>query len=114
MPRNQKYSQDEIAIPCGRIETALNVNETNYIDLVWIDLQGAEKIAFESMGRYLIRARYIHCEVTHKPIYSGQILFDELDEYLRLKGFQLQTPINRNRWQENSIYKNNNLDFPIW
>ena len=36
------------------------------IDLLWIDLQGAELLALQSAGGLLEKTRYIYIEVSHR------------------------------------------------
>jgi len=40
-----------------------------------MDLQGAELLALKGLGNYLNNVRYIHIEVSHKEMYSGQVMY---------------------------------------
>ena len=71
-----------------------------------LDLQGAELLAFESAGALLDRVRYIHTEVSFRPIYKGQCLFDDIDAFLTGRGFKRCTEIEPERWQQDLIYEN--------
>lgn len=86
----EKYVQYEIEVPCTRIDTFCNENNINHIDVVWMDLQGAELKALESMGSLLDTVEVIHTELEVNPIYQGQCLFSNVNEFLCDRGFELE------------------------
>ncbi|HET7085476.1 MAG TPA: FkbM family methyltransferase [Rhizomicrobium sp.] len=102
----EKYVQNEIEVECTRLDDLCKHLKIDTIDLIWMDLQGAELIALESAGALLERVRYIYTEVSHRPLYKGQCLFDEVDSFLLARGFRRCTKINRQRWQQDIIYEN--------
>jgi len=84
----EKYIQQEIEVPCTRVDTFCKENNIKQIDLLWMDLQGAELIALESMGKELISTiQVIHTELEMNPIYQDQCLFDDVDKFLRENNF---------------------------
>lgn len=103
---HEKYVQDEINIKCHRIDTVLKYELVNKVDLIWMDLQGAELIALKSMGDMLKTVDYIYTEITHKEMYHNQVLFPELDNFLKNNNFKLLSNVTLNGWQEDVIYKN--------
>lgn len=103
------YVQDEIETECTRLDTVMKQHNIDTANLIWIDLQGAELIAFESMGDLIKNTEYIYTEVSYKPIYENQVLFNELDSYLKSVGFSNITSPSYNGWQEDVIYKNNDI-----
>lgn len=102
----EKYVQSQTEVECTRLDDLCRELEVDVIDLIWMDLQGAELLALQSAGSLLDRARYIYTEVSHRPIYAGQCLFDDVDAFLSARGFRLCTKIDRNRWQQDLIYEN--------
>jgi FkbM family methyltransferase len=86
----EKYVQYEIEIPCTRIDTFCKENNVDHIDVVWMDLQGAELKALESMGNLLDTVEVIHTELEVNPIYEGQCLFSDVNEFLCDRGFELE------------------------
>ena len=86
----EKYVQYEIEIPCTRIDTFCKENNIDQIDVVWMDLQGAELKALESMGNLLDTVEVIHTELEVNPIYEGQCLFSDVNEFLCARGFELE------------------------
>lgn len=61
------------------------------VDMLKIDVQGAELTVFQNAPRVLSQAVLIHTEVEFVQLYEGQPLFAQVDEYLRSCGFQLHT-----------------------
>ncbi len=53
-----------------------------------MDLQGAELRALQGMGTYLDHVDYIYCEVNREKVYEGCALLEELDLWLKGKGFK--------------------------
>lgn len=102
----ETYVQSETEVECTRLDDLCRELEIDAIDLIWMDLQGAELIALQSAGSMLDGVRYIYTEVSHRPIYQGQCLFDDVDAFLTAREFRLCTKINRERWQQNLIYEN--------
>jgi FkbM family methyltransferase len=83
----EKYVQDEIEVPCVRLDSFCKENGINRIDLIWMDLQGAELIALKSLGDLLSKVQVIHTELEVNPMYEGQCLFGDVSEYLKSMGF---------------------------
>jgi len=104
---HEEYIQKEIKVKSMTIDSYCNSNEINSIDLIWMDLQGAELKAFKGMEKMLPTVRYIYVELTHKEIYKNQPLFDEVNTYLLEHGFERITDIDRNQWFEDVVYRNN-------
>jgi FkbM family methyltransferase len=102
----EKYVQNQTEVECTRLDDLCRELGIDVIDLIWMDLQGAELIALQSAGGLLDAIRYIYTEVSYRPIYEGQCLFDDVDAFLTAREFRLCTKINRDRWQQNLIYEN--------
>lgn len=100
----ERYVQDEITLPCTKLSTVLKEHGLTKVDCIWMDLQGAELIALQSLEEFLPTVQYIYTEVSHRPIYSGQVMFTELDGFLTSNGFKRVSKINEHCWQEDVIY----------
>jgi FkbM family methyltransferase len=59
------------------------------VDLLKLDLQGAERLALTGGEAVLPRIRVIYSEVLFEPLYGGAWLFGEMNEFLRDRGFKL-------------------------
>jgi FkbM family methyltransferase len=102
----EKYVQDQIRVNCHRLDDICQQKQIERIDILWMDLQGAELLALKSLGKYLQNTRYIFTEVSFKHIYDGQCLFPEVDEFLSRHSFALQNKLKTHQWQDDAIYKN--------
>ena len=85
------FIQKKINVPCTRLDTFMNDNNVENIDLLCLDLQGYEKIALEGMGERIKDVSYIITEVNFEPYYEGSVLFDDLLVFLNEKGFLFET-----------------------
>jgi FkbM family methyltransferase len=66
-----------------------DVAETSGLELLKIDIQGGELTVFQHGRQRLSAALVIHTEVEFLPMYLGQPLFAEVDQFLRGEGFVL-------------------------
>jgi len=60
------------------------------IDLLWIDVQGAEGLVLHGLEDKLHLVKMIYSEVNFEESYSGTILFDEVKDFLLARGFSLE------------------------
>lgn len=104
----EKYVQYEIEISCTRLDTFCEQNNIDRIDVVWMDLQGAELKALKSMGSILDTVQIIHTELEMNPMYENQCLFDDVNEYLQQKGFELEWGNTNNYFGSDFIFVRNN------
>ena len=102
----ETYVQDETVTNCHRLDTIIDKNSINNVDIIWMDLQGAELLALKGLGKYIDDLKYMHVEVTHKEMYSGQVMFKELNDFIVSKKFSLVNNLSMGGWQEDAIYKN--------
>jgi FkbM family methyltransferase len=66
-----------------------DVPETAGIDMLKLDIQGAELLALQNAQERLKQTLVIHTEVCFLPMYVGQPLFTDIDLFLRGQGFVL-------------------------
>jgi len=66
-----------------------DVPETAGVDLIKIDIQGAELIVLANSPKRLREVSVIHTEVLFLPMYQGQPLFSDIETFLRSNGFML-------------------------
>jgi FkbM family methyltransferase len=103
----ETYVQDEITTNCHRIDSIMQKYNIPKVDIVWMDLQGAELLAFKGMGQALDNVKYIHTEVSHIAMYTGQVMFKELNDFILSKNFNIKNKISGSGWQEDIIYEKN-------
>ncbi len=102
----ERYVQNTVEVDCIRLDALCGELGIDVIDLIWIDLQGAELLALQSAGALLEKTRYVYTEVSHRPLYQGQCLFDDVDAFLKAQGFRCCSHVDRERWQQDLIYEN--------
>lgn len=102
----EKYIQKKITVSCDRIDNVMNDNKIKKADLLWLDMQGAELIAFKSMGDHLKNVDIIVCELMTKSMYLNSPLFPEVNNYLNNNGFEMVNGNPQSFWFGNFIYLN--------
>lgn len=90
-PYETDYEQEEITVSAIRLDGWLKERDISSVDLLCVDLQGAELTAFKGMGEYLHSVSYIITEGQTKPMYEGVNLIDEIESFLADFGFVKKT-----------------------
>ena len=103
----ETYVQDEINVQCHRLDTIMMKYNILNVDVIWMDLQGAELLALKSLDNYLHNVKYIHTEISHKEMYSGQVMFNELNNFILSNNFIIKNKLSLSGWQEDVIYAKN-------
>jgi FkbM family methyltransferase len=82
-----------VAVKRTRVTTRRldDIAEVGRMDLLKMDIQGAEVDALRGATRLLREASAVHLEVSFVPMYLGQPLFAEVDQELRRQGFLFHT-----------------------
>lgn len=102
----EKYIQDEIMVECIRLDNFCETNNIEVVDVIWMDLQGAEYQAFIGLGSYLKKVKIIHTELEINPMYEGQSLFSDVHPFLSNLGFNLIKGNTSAPFGEDFIYVN--------
>ena len=90
--RSSEWHQYEINVDIIRVDDWCKKNNINEIDILWMDVQGAEKMVLEGVGEYLKNVKAICTEVEVEHMYQGSTLKTELDKFLLEHNFvELQT-----------------------
>jgi len=66
-----------------------DVPQIQDVDLLKIDIQGAELMVFQHAPKVLSRCVVVHTEVEFLPLYVDQPLFSDVERFLRAQGFVL-------------------------
>ena len=67
----------------------LEVDWTEAIDLLKVDVQGAELLVLRGAERTLPRVRMVFVEVSFRPLYEGAAVFEEVYALLRENGLRM-------------------------
>lgn len=103
----EQYVQDEIITCCHRLDSVMDKRGIPNVDIIWMDLQGAELLALKGLGNHLQNVKYIHTEVSYKEMYSGQVMFNELNDFVLSNNFLVLNNLTSQGWQEDIMYKKN-------
>ena len=94
-PRNSKwFGRDltvasSISVPTMTLPELMTRENLENVDLLKLDLQGAERLVLTGGADALDRVRVIYAEVFFAPLYAGAWLFWEMNEFLSGRGFKL-------------------------
>lgn len=82
----EPIKQVPVTVPCTRLDDWAELCDIPSFDVVWMDLQGAERLAIEGMGARAKTIQVLHTEVTYKELYAGQPLYPEWQALMRELG----------------------------
>jgi FkbM family methyltransferase len=100
----ETYHQNKITVEAITLSQWAADIGVNTIDIIWMDLQGAELKALRGLGKLIHTVSVIYTEVEYREMYFGQPLFPEIDEYLTSRGFHLQAKFNTSEWFGDILY----------
>ncbi len=78
-----------LAVPALSLDDLFVREQIEQIDLLKIDIQGAERLLIAGGKEALKRVRWIYIEVLFEELYQGCALFGEIQERLGARGFKL-------------------------
>ena len=81
---------DKIKLRTWRLDTLFRLLDINItmLDFLNVDLQGAELMALEGMGKYLDQFKSINIEVNRVEVYKGCPLIEDIDYFLLQHDFE--------------------------
>jgi FkbM family methyltransferase len=94
-PRNSKWFARDlkvaatIRVPILTLSQLMAREKLETVDLLKLDLQGAERLALTGGAEILDRVRVIYTEVFFEQLYAGAWLFWDTNEFLSGRGFKL-------------------------
>ena len=91
---------------CVRLEDWLVEYNIEKVDLMWVDVQGFEKIVFESMGNFLSDVDGIATEIGLQSLYNDSTMKSELDDVLNMNFHQLESKPEPQQTEADVIYVN--------
>jgi FkbM family methyltransferase len=82
-------------------DSFLSEVKTRGINMIVMDIQGAELLALKGAEKTLEYIDIIHCEVNIKKLYKDCALIEDIDDFLFPKGYKrIATEINEHGWGE--------------
>jgi len=70
--------QDRLQVPCRSLDSYCQEHGVDHIDVIWCDVEGAERKMIEGGRRMLAKTRYLFCEVWQAAIYQDMWTYPEL------------------------------------
>jgi FkbM family methyltransferase len=109
----REFFQKKISVEAIRLDSFIVENKIGIIDLLCMDLQGAELRALKGLGDKIFSVRFIILEMSFESYYHGEYLFADIDRFLIQKGFMFLASDGRVKDREkgfvNCMYKNKRL-----
>ena len=81
--------ENQVSVPSITLESWKAQYKIDKVDLLWMDVQGAEGLVLEGFGEALRDVSAIYTEINFEKIYEGASLFAEIKSFLESKGFCL-------------------------
>lgn len=81
-----------IRLKCERLDDFILKNNLTFEKeiMIKLDVQGAEKIVLEGAPKLLEKASVVYSEVNFNSLYKGDVLFNDLSDYLYKKEFRIK------------------------
>lgn len=86
--KTEPIHQTEQEVECVKLKEWCDSEGIREIDVIWMDIQGAELLALKGLEDIINTVKVIFTEVTYKELYEGQDLYPELNDFLKFKGFE--------------------------
>ena len=81
-PKIYFRESDQVVVPVSTLDNYLEKTSISDIDLIWIDVQGAELKVFLGAVRALENTKFVYCEVAETPEYEGAATYIQIKEFL--------------------------------
>lgn len=94
-PRNSEWFARDlrvartVQVPTMTLPALVEAQQLQTVDLLKLDLQGAERFVLTGGESVLDRVRVIYTEVFFEQLYAGAWLFGELSAFLTARGYKL-------------------------
>ena len=94
-PRNSEWFARDlrvartVQVPTMTLPALMEAEQLQTVDLLKLDLQGAERFVFTGGESVLDRVRVIYTEVFFEQLYAGAWLFGEMNGFLSARGYKL-------------------------
>jgi len=92
MPENARFDVSVARrVPCElkTLDSLTSQHQFGPVDLLKVDVQGAEHLVFAGATETLRSTKMIWCEVSFRPLYVGSSLFSDIYEQMIAAGFGL-------------------------
>lgn len=87
-PSYSHFKQEGISVKVNTAKTFIEQNNIKSVDLLWVDVQGAEIDCFSGFGEHLENVKAIHTEVGLSAFYENGTDYDNLLRYMDANNFE--------------------------
>lgn len=77
-----------VVVPATTLDVWANRERVERVDLLWLDLQGAELMVLGQGQKMLGRVHIAHLEVTTRPLYEGAATWPDVRAFMLSHGFR--------------------------
>jgi FkbM family methyltransferase len=105
----ENYVQKEVTVAATTLQKFCNEYKIDNIDLLWMDIQGAELMALQSAKDHIASIKLMHLEVEFFEIYKSQPLFNDLKSFLELNGFHFLGFTYVSVYSADAVFINKNI-----
>lgn len=105
-----QYVQEKIQIDSTKASSFIEKQNIKNVDLIWMDVQGAEIEVLKSFENKINTVKAIHTEVGLSQIYEKATIKNELIEYMKKQNFIVESIITNDlAIEEDIIFVNKNF-----
>jgi FkbM family methyltransferase len=105
----EDYAQTAVTVTAVTLSDFMVSAGLETIDLLWMDIQGAELLALEGLGSSISRVKIIHLEVEFIEVYLSQPLWPDVYRFLKERGFLLLTFTTFGKYSADAVFINSSL-----
>ncbi|MBE7445840.1 MAG: FkbM family methyltransferase [Planctomycetia bacterium] len=102
----EDYVQNEIEVEAITLNNFIKTYNIKVIDLLWMDIQGAELLALQGLKENIHNIKFIHLEVEFFGIYQDQPLFKDIKTFLNRHGFLLLKFTSFGKYAADAVFVN--------
>jgi FkbM family methyltransferase len=102
-----QYQDPKIQVPCTRLDTFFANSSDIKIDLLCMDIQGAELMAIRSLGKLIDSVCYLMLEIPKegKFMHHGAPTRTEMMNFFTHHNFKVLELMRENDWEDNILLK---------
>lgn len=98
---------DKIEVSTIRLDTFMDIHHIEQIDMVWVDVQGAELDVLKSLGDKIQDIKYLYIEADIKPgRYKNQSYMSDIVKYIKPFGFESVCELTISDIERHAIFSN--------
>ena len=111
LPEKPDYYYDDTAITveCVNLDSWAEQNGVDYVDFMWLDMEGAEYYALSAAPKILSTTRVILMELNFREFREGTTQYSTIKKFLNESGFTLYRIWGSARHQGTGMFVRNDL-----